>query len=522
MTTSSLYLASQMLIGEQLRRAAYKTGNQEVFVFKDKRITYKEMEVRALHVAAWLQSEGIEHQEKVGFILRNCTAFVDCFFGASLSGAVAVPINFRLGPEELAYIIHNSDTKILVIEKENINTIKAIKSKIPNVEKILVTGAEDIPLQDMSHFEEIFKSDVTYTPDEQLTDNDPAVIMYTSGTTGKPKGAVLTHKAICHNALNMMYESKTEDNQQSVQLVVTPLFHISVLSGLAGTCMSNSKMVIFREYAPQDVLETIEKERITSLFLVPTMWNQLLQLPNLDDYDLSSMKRCTTGGAICPLEIKKKIMKCFPNAGIYDGFGQTETSSATTMLKPEDSLVKTNSVGKALINIEIRVVDENMNDVPVGEVGEIIYRGPNLLKEYYKQPEETEKAFRGGWFHSGDLVRQDEEGFVYVVDRKKDMIISGGENIYPAEIEEILYEHPSIYECAVIGVPDQQWGETVKAFIVLKPGKTATEEEIINFCKSKLASYKKPKLVEFIDELPRNASGKILKRTLRDESVNQK
>jgi acyl-CoA synthetase (AMP-forming)/AMP-acid ligase II len=234
------------------------------------------------------------------------------------------------------------------------------------------------------------------------------------------------------------------------------------------------------------------------------------------------MIRCTTGGAICPLELKKRILDVFPNAEIFESFGQTEMSPSTTSLLPEDALRKIASVGKPVMTLRVRVVDDEMNDVPIGEVGEIIYQGPTMLKEYYKQPEATQEAMRGGWFHSGDLVRMDEEGFVYIVDRKKDMIISGGENIYPAEIEEVLYTHPDILEAAVIGVPDPEWGESVKACVVLKQGRLLTQEQVIDYIRNSLASYKKPRFVEFLEALPRNAAGKVVKTTLREQQKEQR
>ena len=227
------------------------------------------------------------------------------------------------------------------------------------------------------------------------------------------------------------------------------------------------------------------------------------------------MTRCSAGSAPCSIALKEKIARYFPNGELRDPFGQTEMSPVATCLNPEDSIRKNTSVGKPVVNVEVRVVDEQMNDVPLGEIGEIVYRGPTLMKEYYKNPEATEEAFRGGWFHSGDLVRMDDEGFIYVVDRKKDMIISGGENIYPAEIEQVLMKHPDIKECAVIGVADEKWGESVKAVIVKREGAELNEEDIIRFCQNQLASYKKPRQVQFLDALPRNAAGKILKKALR-------
>lgn len=512
MTTSSLSLSRQLLVGELLKRAAHKSPDKTAFVYHDQERTFRDMETRAKQFAGWLQSKHISFDDKVGFVLKNGLPFVEVFFGIAMSGAVGVPINFRLTANEIEYIINNSDSKMLIIDEEYVPIVLSIRSKIENVETIVVVGNSP-DKKDFVRYESIFDKPTEYRVYENLQDDDCCMIVYTSGTTGRPKGAVLTHKNLCQNGMNMLWEAGIGLNFK--QLVVAPLFHIAAMSTLINNCYVEGTSVIHREFDPLAVLETISKQQINAIFLVPAMWNFLFQVPHISSFDLSSVKIGITGGAITPVEIKKRIMHYFSNAGLFDAFGQTEMSPVTTCLHPEDTLRKPESVGRPVINVEVRVVDEMMNDVPVGEVGEIVYRGPTTMKEYYKNPEATEEAFAGGWFHSGDLVRMDDEGFVYVVDRKKDMIISGGENIYPAEIEEVLYTHPDIIECAVIGVPDKNWGENVKAYIVLKKGKSLKVSDIINFCTKKLASYKKPKEVEFIEQLPRNAAGKVLKQVLR-------
>ena len=270
-------------------------------------------------------------------------------------------------------------------------------------------------------------------------------------------------------------------------------------------------------FNPVEVMQLLEREKCDSVLLIPAMANFLLQMPDLDKYDTSSLKAWFSGAAVLPTELRNRFTEAFPQVKIFDCFGQTESNALVSMLRPSDAERKVASVGRAIPFVEIRVVDDQDRDVPVGEVGEAIYRGPTIMREYYNSPEATAAAFRNGWFHSGDAVRRDEEGFIYVVDRKTDMIISGGENIYPAEIEEVLFKHPKILEAAVIGVHDEQWGESVKAIVVTKPGQTLTEEEVIEFCKDRLASYKKPRSVDFIDALPRNPAMKVLKRVLREK-----
>ena len=519
MTTSSLQMSRQLLVGELIRRQAHKIPNQLAFIYGEDRISYLELEKKTLHLAGWLQDQGLGIGEKVGMIFKNNLAFVEVMFATASAGGVSVPINFRLAPEEYVYIINHSDTKILFIEEEYQDMIQSISQKLVNVEQVVVVGK--VNSMEMIPYNNIFLSNTEYSSIEGLVNEDDAcMICYTSGTTGLPKGAVLTHRNVLMSALNSVVDSKIESG--SKQLIVTPLFHIAGVGNLLISCTVGGTTVIHRDFSPEGVLKAIHEEKLNGLFMVPAMWNLVLQVPAINEYDLTSVKRCSTGAAICPLEVKENMMRHFTNAGLFDAFGQTEMSPTTTCLVPQDNLRKTNSVGKPVLNVEVRIVDENMNDVPVGEIGEIVYRGPTLMKEYYKNPEATEEAFQGGWFHSGDLVRQDDEGFIYVVDRRKDMIISGGENIYPAEVEAALYKHDSILEVAIVGVPDPQWGESVKAYIVLKKGKNLSEHEVIQHCLQHLASYKKPKFVEFLDELPRNPSGKILKRVLRDKEVNVK
>ncbi|WP_077212236.1 class I adenylate-forming enzyme family protein [Bacillus dakarensis] len=508
-------MSQQLLIGEALKYAAHNVPDREAFVDGDTRLTYREILNRAKHLAGWLQSQGIAKDDKVGCILKNGMPFAELYFGTSLSGGVFVPVNFRLVSKEIEYIINQSDIKILLVEEEFIDRITPIINHLPKVTMIVTVGAPDLNLgKDTITYESIYHA-AANLQNVDLNDDDAHAIIYTSGTTGKPKGAVLTHKNLYVNGLNRLYHANPRRGIK--QIVNAPLFHVAALATLVQNCLLEGTIHLQREFDPKVVLETIQNERINSMFMVPAMWNFLFQVPNFEEYDVRSMVTCATGGAICPLEIKKRIMEVFENAEILEAFGQTEMSPAATYLTGDDSLRKTDSVGKPSINVRVRVVDDEMNDVPVGEIGEIVYQGPTTMKEYYKNPEATKDAFKGGWFHSGDLVRMDEEGFIYVVDRKKDMIISGGENIYPKELEEVLYGHPDILEAAVIGVPDPDWGESVKAYIVMKPGKQLTKEEVIGYCQSWVASYKKPKQVEFLDALPRNGAGKVLKTVLRTE-----
>lgn len=516
----SSFMFQELLIGEALKCAAHNAPNKEAFVFEKQRLTFQQLLDKSMKLAGWLQTFGIEKNDKVGCLFKNGIPFVELYFGVSLSGGVFVPINFRLVSKEIEYIINQSDIKILFVEEEFVKVISPIVERLSNVHVVVIVGDESHNLSiNTCQYDSIFKTPSEYKP-VNLSDNDPHAIIYTSGTTGKPKGAVLTHKNLYLNGLNKLYHSQSQKGTKL--LIIPPLFHIAALTSLIQNCLLEGTIYLHREFDPVATFNTIHTQKINALFLVPAMWNTLLQVPNISSYDISSMTSCSIGGAICPIEIKKRILEVFKNAVILEAFGQTEMSPSTTYLFGDDALRKTESVGKASINVRIRIVDEEMNDVPLGEVGEIVYQGPTTMKEYYKNPEATKEAFKGGWFHSGDLVRMDEEGFIYVVDRKKDMIISGGENIYPKEIEEVLFSHPDILDAAVIGVPDSKWGESVKAFIVPKTGKNLSKQEVISYCQCHLASYKKPRFIEFVETLPRNASGKILKTVLRkNENANR-
>jgi fatty-acyl-CoA synthase len=510
-----LMKSRQLLVDQMLTRSTRRFPTKIALVNKDKRVTYKDLYERVNNLAGWFQSKGIDKGDKVALLLFTRFEYAECLYALARIGAVAVPINFRLQPNEIEYILINSDAKMLIVDNELTPMIDPIRENLPSIRDIVVIENSSSETTNYS-YKKIF-SNSYYPRFVELKDDDDYLIVYTSGTTGKPKGAVLTHKNVYLNAMNYSLEfGLTKDE---VQLITTPMFHIGGISALSMVVLMGGTSVLLEKFDPEYVLQTYQSEKITYSFMVPSMWNMLLEHPRFSEYNLTSLRVLCTAAASTPLELKKRLMKHFPNAGVFDTYGQTETSPGTTTLKPTDSLNKSGSVGLSFTNVEIRVVDEQMNDVPNGQVGEIIFRGPTIMKEYYKNPEATKEAFAGGWLHSGDLVVVDEEGYITVVDRKKDMLISGGENVYPKEIEEILYTHEDILEAAVVGVPDEKWGETVKAFVVLRAGKALSEQEVINYCSGKIANFKKPRYVEFVEELPRNAAGKILKTVLRKNDL---
>jgi len=513
-------LARKLLLGELMARNSRKFPNKEAVIFGETRLTWKEFNARMNRLAHAFMGMGIRKGDKVAFLMFNCNQYLECYYALGKIGAVAVPLNFRLHPEEIVYIVNDAEAVAVVVGEQLAETVRGIQKDLPLVKRYI--SVSSAPIEGMLHYETLIRG---YPDDEPLVlvdDDDPAFIMYTAGTTGRPKGAVLSHKSqvAMWTAASIQLASEPGIGNVWDYRVCSPppLFHMASFGYCQAHLLVGATVVLPTQvFNPVEIMEIIEREKIDSILLIPAMTNFLLLTPNLDKYDVSSLKVWMSGAAILPTQTRKVMLERFPGLLSYDCFGQTETGALVSMLRPSERERKVASVGRALPFIQIRVVDDEDRDVPVGEVGEAVYQGPNLMKEYYKNPEGTARAFRNGWFHSGDLVRQDQEGYIYVVDRKTDMIISGGENIYPAEVEDVLYRHPKILEAAVIGVYDEQWGEAVKAVVVPKAGETLTEDEVIQFCKEHLASYKKPRSVDFIDALPRNPAMKVLKTVLREK-----
>ena len=500
-----------MNISSLLARNAFKYPAKEALVCGVRRQNWQQLYQRVERLAGAMARSGVQKGDKVALLMENCDQFVEIHFATARLGAVGVPLNYRLVGGELAFILNSSESKMLFYGSAYRETVEAVKKDLPLL-KIYQEVAPDGGIYDE------FLASGEAPPAVEVRGDDPNLILYTSGTTGRPKGAVLTHDNSIWNAMNMVVEARF--NHEDRCIVAPPLYHSAALNcWLLPHIFMGAAVVVETSFNPPALAQKLVDERITSLFLVPAMYSFLLQVPGVDKLDLSSVRLAATGASIMPVELKKKLREILPNAGVIDVYGLTESGPGVTILKSEDAFRKQGSVGKALITLEVRLVDEQGRDVSTGEIGEIIVRGPTVMKEYYNLPGDTAGTLRDGWLCTGDLARSDDEGFLYIVDRKKDMVNSGGENVYPAEVEAVLYQHPKILEVAVIGIPDPKWGETVCAVVVPRPGEELTEAEVIEFTVGHLAGYKKPRKVVFTSALPRNPSGKVLKTVLRSEQT---
>lgn len=502
-----------MTIPYLLKRAAFKHPEKEAIVSEKGRWTYAQWEENANKRAHALAKQGIKKGDHVATIFPNGNEVLETYLALMKLGAVLVPLNVRFAPSELQYIVEHSDASAVVLSPEFEKPIRQIKGKISKVTRFIMSGGK-VP-EDMVNFEEECWNGSIQDPDVSLKEEDIACMLYTAGTTGRPKGVLLSHRNCIWAAVNIACDIDLTSEYRV--LTVFPLYHAAAFEILVSNLYLGCTNVTMKSFDPKRVMELVAEEKINRMTFPPTVWNFILQVPNVEAYDTSSVQSLSAGAESLPLEIKKKLLSVFPHAGLGETYGMTESSATITTLKPMHILDKMASVGQPFINVEVRLAGENGEDVSPGDTGEILARGPNIMVGYYKDPEATAETLKDGWLHTGDLGKMDQEGFLHIVGRKKDMIISGGENIFPSEIEEVLYRHPKILEAAVIGLPDPMWGESIHAVIVLKQGRGMTETEVIDFCKDHIASFKKPKSVEFVESLPRSPAGKVLKRVLREE-----
>ncbi len=488
----------------------------------DKQITYGQWGERTSQLAQAMKAHGIEKGDRVALLMLNDARYLELLYAVTMIGAVIVPLNIRLGKEELLYMLQDSETKMLFVHKEFAPFLPQLKQSVPCIQQYILCE-DDMVLEGTAPYEEWIGDYEPQPLKAYAKPDDLAVILYTGGTTGLPKGVMLTHSNVMANANNASNSLSFVENE--IYLHSAPMFHAADQASTYAVTIRGGSHAIIRRFDPEVMVAAIEKHRVTSTMVVPTMLNMIINAPNFSKYDLSSLRRFSYGASPCPPELLKKAVKLFPNVIFVQGYGLSEGAPLICVLRPEYHITDGNeyetnrlaSCGQPLAGLEARVVNESGEDVAPGEVGEIIARGPNVMIGYWNKPEETEKALVDGWLHTGDMATVDENNFFYIVDRKKDMIVTGAENVYSIEVENVLYKHPSILETAVIGVPHEHWGEAVTAIVVLKENESVTEDEIIAFCRETLANYKVPKTVEFVDELPKSGAGKILKRKLREE-----
>ncbi|WOF22845.1 long-chain-fatty-acid--CoA ligase [Microbacterium betulae] len=504
-----------MTMSDQLARQARVDGGRIAFVYDATRRSYREVDERVSRLANALRERGVGHGDRVVVLGFNTLEVIEAYFAVVRLGAICVPVNFRLVAHEIAYILEDSGAAAAVVQARFLDVVTEARSLAGETGSLLVFGGE--PRGDAEEYEGVLAQAEPSFREHRVELAEPAFIMYTSGTTGRPKGAVLTHNHLLLHSVNTIAHSDAPMLDR-VNLVAAPLFHVAAMAGLLKPLMLGGRTIVqpFGAFDPAALLDLVERERISSLFLVPTQWQAVCEVPGIERRDLSSLRRIAWGGAPATIALLELLNATFPQAPVVSVFGQTECGPITAMLQGADQVRKIGSIGLPTLNVEVRVVDDDLNDVAAGEVGEIVYRTPMVMKEYWNKPEATAEAFRGGWFHSGDLVRRDEEGYLYIVDRKKDMIISGGENIYCAEVENVLAGHPKVREVAVVGVPHEKWGETPLAVIVPQdPGEPPTTDELTGWLAPRLARYKRPHQVAIVGSLPRNSLGKVLKDRIR-------
>lgn len=487
--------------------------------------TYTELDSRTNRLANSFLSRGLRKGDRIAVMLYNCVEFVEICCACAKIGVVVVTINWRFVGKEVEYVINDSDAKMIILDEEFIDCVNSVRRDLRAIGKdnFIMVG-QAVP-QGYVNYESLLESAPDGRVSVKVDSRDTWFQIYTSGTTGMPKGVVRSHESYLWFYLINAVEF--EFSQRDKGLIIMPLYHVnSTFYGLLFLYIGASLYVgPDRGFDAVELLRVIDEEKVTFTSLIPTHYHSILDVPEntRKKFDLSSMRSFLCSSAPVRSKIKKAILKCFPQVRLYEAYGSTE-AGLVTILKPEDQLRKLGSMGRESIGTDvIRLLDENGNEVPVGKVGELYSRGPMMFDQYYKMPEKTKRSFRDGFFTAKDLVRRDEEGYYYIVDRKDNMIITGGEHVYPSEVEEVISKHPKVSDVAVVGVPDDRWGEAVKAVVIRREDQECTAEEIIDWCRGKIGGFKKPKSVDFIStsEMPRTATGKILHRKLRERYIKQ-
>ncbi len=508
-----------MLLHDPLDFFAREQGDNLCIACGDRRFDYGEARRHADRLARALASQGLGKGDRFAVLAKNCLEYPLFYFAGSKSGTVPVPLNYRLAPPELAYIVRDAGARLVIARGDLVEAIDGVRGELGDV-KTWVSLDGPRP-EGWIDYAEWLQGQPDRPPDHRGDADDDLYQMYTSGTTGRPKGAVLTHAAVAANLIQQMAAVRPRPDDHT--LVVAPIYHAAAALTAIGSITSGGSMVVHEDFSPVDVVQALSAGGVTRTTLVPAMIQACLVLvPDAAERSYEKLRLIVYGASPIATDVLRRAIEVF-RCDFTQGYGMTETTAALTFLSAADHRRALSgrpelllSAGRPLPGTEVRIVDADDRPVPPGTVGEIIARGDQLMRGYWNLPEATDEALRGGWLHTGDAGILDEDGFLYIQDRVKDMIVSGGENVYPREVEDALFEHPAVADVAVIGVPDPKWGESVKAIVVVRQGAEASGDELMAFCQGRLAGFKRPRSVDFVSALPRNASGKVLKKDLRE------
>ncbi len=497
--------------------------------FEGKLYTFSQLNDRINRLANALLKLGISKGDRVAMLQVNCNQCVETYFAVAKLGAIYMPLNFRVKGPELTYMLNNSEANTLFVGERYIDLVTSTSSGLTSVQHFISIESKR---NGMLYYEDMLSSSPAEEVATDINDDDTTILMFTAGTTGQPKGVMLSHNSFAIYVLENVTPADPELEERNILTV--PLYHVAGIQAMMAAIYGGRTLVMERQFEAKEWMKLVEAEKVNRAMMVPTMLKQVMDNPDFGKHDLSSLQVITYGAAPMPLEVIKKALDLFPGVSFINAFGQTETASTITTLSPEDHIIsgseeerekklkRLSSIGRPMSDVEMKIVDEEGHELPSGEVGEILARGPRVMTGYWRDEEKTEKTIdKEGWVHTGDIGYTDEDGYFFLAGRATDMIIRGGENIAPEEVEAVLHSYPKIEEAAVIGVPDEEWGEQPRAVVVLKPGGKVTAEEIMEYCRERMSSFKRPRSVIFVDELPRNPMGKVLKRVLREQYGSQ-
>ncbi len=499
-----------MLTGDMLRRSAERFPDKPAILWQGTSLSYRALHLAANRLANRLISDGLTKGTKVGVLSRNRTEYGVAFFGLARSGCVIVNISVLYAPDELVYVLDKADVEYLIYEDVFAEKIAAVRDRLPKLRKLVRIGS---PGEDES-FDDFVAPGAETAPAVDLSEDDPFCMTYTGGTTGRPKGVLCSHRNRCVTAHTVMVEEAIDE--RDVVGIVTPLFHVAALNIMfQPAILAGATTTFLTKWSVESFAEMVRETGMTAVFAVPTQLSQVVSDKEFDPDNYTSWRKASFAGAPMPDWVQKDMREKLPNVALTQIYGQSEMGVLTSLRHwylPE----KLGSIGRQCYNVDVAVVDAKGQRVKPGEIGEIVSRGQNVMLEYYNEPDQTEKFWRNGWAETGDVGTIDQDGFITLVDRSKDMIISGGENIYPKEIEDVIYARPEVSECAVFGIPDDKWGEVPAAFVMLKSGQNLDEETLVDHCASRLARFKRPRHVEFVEGFPKTPIGKIQKNLLRE------